>query len=106
MQGDWMQCSSSDESQNQLLLLDLLQQSEDEEMEQLPRRGGSRPGKLPNKDRRRAMYAELLYADYWGDSPVYDSSDFRRRFRMPKALFDSIHEAVVDHDDYFLQKLD
>ncbi|KAG9405000.1 hypothetical protein AC1031_021931 [Aphanomyces cochlioides] len=41
-------------------------------------RGGSRPGKAPNKDRRR-LYPKLLFEDYWGEAPVYDGKHFRRR---------------------------
>ena len=69
-------------------------------------RGGSKPGRAPNKDRHRQMFAKLLQNDFWGPNPVYDESHFRRTFRMPKALFNDIHDQVVIHDDYFKQKLD
>ncbi|KAG9404999.1 hypothetical protein AC1031_021931 [Aphanomyces cochlioides] len=66
-------------------------------------RGGSRPGKAPNKDRRR-LYPKLLFEDYWGEAPVYDGKHFRRTFRMPRELFDKIHAKVARHDTYFKQK--
>ena len=72
----------------------------------LPKQGGSRPGLAPNKSRNRSLYGHLLYGDYWGINPVYNEKDFRRTFRMPRGLFDDIHNDVLNHDDYFRQKFD
>ena len=68
--------------------------------------GGSRPGRRPNKDRGRKEGAIRLHLDYFAASPVYDSRDFRRRFRMNKALFMRIHDALLKEDDYFVQRAD
>ena len=68
--------------------------------------GGSRTGKAPNVDRRRVFYSHLLYQDFWGDAPVYSSLHFRKFFKVPIGLFDAIVATVVDHDDYFRQKVD
>jgi Plant transposon protein len=67
---------------------------------------GSRPGKMPNLNRRRVFYSHLLFQDFWGDSPVYNASHFKRFFKIPIGLFDDIVLKVVAHDDYFRQKKD
>lgn len=67
---------------------------------------GSRVGKAPNIERRRVFYSHLLFNDYWGNSPVYSPAYFKRFFRLPIGLFDSIVTRVVAHDDYFRQKKD
>lgn len=75
----------------------------------LGRHGGSRPGRQANVDRNRELYAKLLVADYWGtptQSPLYSGEDFRRRFRMPRELFDRIVADIVRHDPWFKQKRD
>lgn len=46
----------------------------------------------------------MLYEDYFADKPVYPDYKFRRRFRMKRPLFLRIHNAVRDHDSYFVQK--
>jgi hypothetical protein len=79
---------------------------EDQDAVRRPKRGGSKPGRAPNKPRRRELYAKLLFDDYWGNNPVYSDMDFRRRFRMPKGLFEEIFHKVVKHDSYFEQKPD
>lgn len=35
---------------------------------------------------------------------VYTDAHFRRRFRMRRHLFWKIHNAICEHDDYFIQK--
>lgn len=69
-------------------------------------RGGSRPGRAPNVDRKRRFYSDLLFKDYWGPTPVYNAQHFRTRFRMPRELFDKIHRDLCEFDSYFVQKLD
>ena len=60
----------------------------DVDPEEAPRnRGGSRPGRVPNKNRNRVEGARRLHLDYFADEPVYSQSDFRRRFRMRKDVF-------------------
>jgi hypothetical protein len=71
-----------------------------------PKAGGSRPGKRPNINRERHIGAERVMKDYFGDNPVYDDRLFRRRYRMSRQLFLKIHNDVVSHDSYFLQKPD
>ena len=67
-------------------------------------RGGSRPGKKPNKQRDfEGAYQDFMKM-YFCDTPVYDDRDFRRRFRMRKPLFERIFRAVVGHDPYFEQR--
>ncbi|KAM5551648.1 hypothetical protein ABKV19_026477 [Rosa sericea] len=47
---------------------------------------------------------ERLYRDYFANPPKYGARLFRRRFRMKQALFLRIHDAVVAHDNYFVQR--
>ncbi|XP_024311973.1 uncharacterized protein LOC112269446 [Brachypodium distachyon] len=67
------------------------------------RRGGSVPGRqVINRD--RVAGHGRLFEDYFAQHPVYGSSYFRRRFRMPRPLFLRIVKAVREHDSYFVQK--
>ena len=63
------------------------------------RRSGSSVGKRPNIERNRVLYSHLLYKDFWGESPVYDKTYFKRFFKLPIELFDDIVHALVVHDD-------
>ncbi|RWR93432.1 putative nuclease HARBI1 [Cinnamomum micranthum f. kanehirae] len=45
-----------------------------------------------------------LYNDYFSENPIYNPSQFRRRFRMRKPLFLRIVNAVEAHDPYFQLK--
>ena len=65
-----------------------------------------RNSRLPNKNRRRALYDRLLQDDYWAPNPVFGPSGFRDLYRMPITIFDEILAAVVNDDDYFRQKRD
>uniref|UniRef100_A0A0A9C7I4 Uncharacterized protein n=1 Tax=Arundo donax TaxID=35708 RepID=A0A0A9C7I4_ARUDO len=47
-----------------------------------------------------------MYNDYFSETPTYGASFFRHRFRMNRALFIRIMQAVEQHDDYFVQKRD
>ncbi|KAE9023630.1 hypothetical protein PR002_g11670 [Phytophthora rubi] len=69
-------------------------------------RGGSVPGRAANVDRDREAGHARLIADYFAPNPVYNSRLFRRRFRMPPAMFDRVLEGVREADDYFVQKND
>jgi hypothetical protein len=77
-----------------------------EEEEQPVVWGGSRPGKAPNLERHRVMYAHLWFNDFWGASPVYNAMYFRRFFKFPIGLFNNIVERIVLHDSYFIQRTD
>jgi Plant transposon protein len=67
---------------------------------------GSFVGKASNVDRRRVFFSHLLFQDFWGDTPVYNSSFFRKFFKIPIDLFDAIVLKVVAYDDYFREKKD
>jgi hypothetical protein len=47
---------------------------------------------------------ENLFHDYFVASPVYPAKKFWRRFRMHRELFVYIHDVIVDHKPYFVQK--
>ncbi|XP_075521496.1 protein ANTAGONIST OF LIKE HETEROCHROMATIN PROTEIN 1-like [Primulina tabacum] len=57
-----------------------------------------------NRDRLAAD--QCLYNDYFSESPMYNESMFKRRFRMSQRLFLRIMESVQNHDNYFIQKID
>ena len=67
---------------------------------------GSRVGKAPNIERRRVFYSHLLFDDFWGPSPIYNATYFKKFFKMPIGLFDDIVAKVTANDDYFRQKTD
>jgi hypothetical protein len=70
----------------------------------VPRRGGSVPGKAPNKNRSRDAGALLLYSNYFADNAINTPKEFRWRFRMNKKLFMKIVQGVIEYDDYFKYK--
>ncbi|KAI5327082.1 hypothetical protein L3X38_026478 [Prunus dulcis] len=45
-----------------------------------------------------------LMSDYFVERPHFNTTDFRRRFRMRKELFYCILNDVVNHEPYFRQK--
>ena len=85
---------------NQIVYQNQLDSSDDEPVQ----RGGSRPGRQPNKDRLALFHAEMLYNDYFSSDPVFDAATFREVFRMRRCLFMRLHDAVCSFDDYFEQK--
>ena len=83
--------------------------ADDDDDDNTPMHGwgtGSRPGKSGNLERHRVFYSHLLYNDFWGPAPVYNAMYFKRFFKVPIGLFDTIVEDVTEHDKYFVQKAD
>jgi hypothetical protein len=72
----------------------------------VPRRGGSVPGKAPNRNCQRDIGALLLYSDYFADNAINTLKKFCWRFRMNKDLFIKIVQSVREYDDYFKYKKD
>jgi hypothetical protein len=72
----------------------------------VPRRGGSVPGKAPNKNRHRDAGALLLHSDYFADDATNTPKEFQRPFRMDKDLFIKVVQDVREYDDYFKYKKD
>jgi len=71
------------------------------------RRGGSLPGKAPNKQRDFVSGERGLLWDYFevdGDPPVYVEKDFTRRFRLPHIVFDLVYRDLLS-EPYFQQRL-
>jgi hypothetical protein len=58
---------------------------------------GSRPGKAKNKARDFKGAYERLFKNYFSTDPppVYNETDFERRFRMPRAVFNRIKEKII-----------
>ena len=71
---------------DELMLDDMIFDSDTEFEEDDDHRGGSLPGKAPNIDRKRHVYSKLLLQDYFTDNPTYSAAHFRRRFRMRISL--------------------
>ena len=44
-----------------------------------------------------------LHSDYFSESPTYPSDVFRRRFRMPREIYERVKEVLVEHDPSFEQ---
>ncbi|XP_004293133.1 PREDICTED: uncharacterized protein LOC101306305 [Fragaria vesca subsp. vesca] len=94
-----MNDESSDDEYEEIVLA-LVEKSIKEDT---PRRRGSIKGRI-SIQRDRSDAHDRLYADYFRDQPVFPSHIFRQRFRMKRPLFLRIHNAVVNHDSYFVQK--
>jgi hypothetical protein len=77
--------------------------------ERLSSEGGSRSqrnfGRCHNTIWRNSLQGEEnLFRDYFAESPVFPPKKFRRRFRMRRDLFMRIHDAIISHDRYFVQR--
>jgi hypothetical protein len=84
-------------------LTEVLEESSDED-EQERTWGGSRPGKAPNKNRDFVRAYERLVSQYFqGVESIYDEGDFERRFRMPRAVFNRIADAVFGKGMFVLR---
>ncbi|XP_074363637.1 uncharacterized protein LOC141704254 [Apium graveolens] len=57
-------------------------------------------------NRNREEGHTRLYHDYFSHTHTYIETQFRRGFRMRKSLFLRIEQAVVAHDNYFIQRSD
>lgn len=75
-----------------------------QECDNLHRRGSITGHVVINRD--RLTVEQRLYNDYFSESPMYNESMFKRRFRMSCRLFLRIMESVQQHDNYFVQKVD
>jgi Plant transposon protein len=74
-------------------------------------RGGSRPGKSPNRDRAICQGAIELDKDYFNRLGLVSAPrlefDFERRYRMPGALlYERVRAGVLEVDSYFEQRPD
>ena len=68
--------------------------------------GRSRCGPRRYVDRPREQASKQLMDDYFSPNPVYNETQFRRRFRMRRPLFLKIVEALSGWSDYFTVRLD
>jgi hypothetical protein len=67
--------------------------------------GGSRPGKAPNKKRDFERAYKMRLEQYFsGPDSIYDEDDFERRFRMPRAIFNKISDAIFVEVPFTLRK--
>ena len=68
---------------------------------------GSVRGRAPNRHRDFALGLQCILRDYFGldgAPPVYGEKDFERRFRVPRAVFMRIYQAVKDRP-YWRQRV-
>ena len=75
------------------------------------RRGGSRPGKSPNRDRALSQGAIELDKDYFNRLGLVSAPrlelEFERRYRTPRALlYERVRAGVLEVDSYFEQRPD
>lgn len=64
---------------------------------------GSVPGRRANRPRDFSSGLNTILQDYWGingDSPMYGEEDFERRFRVPRAVFPRVYDAVKDEQGF------
>jgi hypothetical protein len=62
------------------------------------RHGGSRVGKAPNRNIGRHAAARSLDKDYFqreGGTPRLVKSEFERRFRMPRCIYENLRDAAL-----------
>ena len=71
-----------------------------------PRRGGSVPGRVKEKNRHRPEGYCMLYSDYFADAPLHGEKTFRRRYRMSRKVFLGIVNSIREFDSYFKCKKD
>ena len=97
-----MHMNDEDDEHEELLLLKL----EEERLSNTSSRGAHGGSIMGHKMVHRDLIGghERLYHDYFANPPKYGPRLFRRRFRMNQALFLRIHDAIVAHDHYFVQK--
>lgn len=77
-------------------IIEELASSSDEEEESAPKHGGSRYGRAKNKDRDYAgAYATVIRDYFSGPQSKYSESDFDRRFRVPRDVFNRIHDKLM-----------
>lgn len=70
------------------------------------RRRGSLPGRRPNKNRDFSLGLQSIIRDYFGVSghePIYDETDFERRFRVPRVVFMRIFNDIK-HEPWWEQR--
>jgi hypothetical protein len=63
--------------------------------------GGSQPRKAPNKKCDfEGAYNKLKQHYFSGPASLYDETDFECRFRMPRIVFNRIHNALVGEEPF------
>ncbi|KAE9166631.1 hypothetical protein PF002_g31064 [Phytophthora fragariae] len=99
---------SEDEDDDIVCIFGSFRQTAQESFEakKRPKRGGSVPGKVPNKRRDFQARYHRMIEQYFAADPVYNARDFRRRFRMNKRLFLRDLDGVLEIDRYFEQRPD
>ncbi|CAN6685118.1 unnamed protein product [Malus baccata var. baccata] len=55
--------------------------------------------------RDREECHDRMMKDYFIECPRFPAHDFQRRFRMRREHFESILNAIVNHDNYFVRKI-
>ncbi|XP_002439253.2 uncharacterized protein LOC8075096 [Sorghum bicolor] len=68
--------------------------------------GRSQSGPRRYVDRPRERANQQLMDDYFSPNPVFNETQFRRRFRMRRPLFEKIVEALSGWSEYFTLRLD
>ena len=88
--------------------LEMLMNIFGDELEHDPERkwGGSKPGKAPNAQRDFEEGDRRIFKYYFADKPVFNATQFRRRFRMRRTLFMRVMNDITSYDPWFQRKID
>ena len=75
------------------------------EEEAAPKRGGSKKGRAPNKNRDFVgAYHKVVIMYFNGRQSTYDERDFERRFRCPRSVWNRIHDDFMGQDPFVHKK--
>jgi hypothetical protein len=74
------------------------------------RRGGSVPGRAPNRDRALLQGAIEIDKDYFNRLNLVTvprlEPEFERRYRMPRSMYEKVRVGVLEVDPYFSRRPD
>jgi Plant transposon protein len=92
-----------DEDNQELMAyaLAVMDSSSDEDDTAAPRR----KGRAPNKERDFELAYDQVMKDYFsGPESIYNETDFERRFRVPRSVFNVIHDRLMGMDPFLRKK--
>ena len=76
-------------------------------MRKRKKRGGSVPGKAPNRERDRVAFERQLDKKYFcresSESPLFTEAEFELSYRMPRGIYEKIRTDLLAHDNFWVQ---
>lgn len=94
--------SDSDDEMEIITITSMEAQRVEAESSSRSRRSSTQPRNFIRRDHFGGH--RRVFLDYFADPPVFPPNIFRRRFRMNQSLFLRIHDEVLAHEQYFVQK--